>query len=414
MGWRQNLRPASFRGVGFVVENRDISGGRRLAIHEYPRRDEPYPEDMGRKRHTFSVTAFQLGRDYQSSRDSLRDALEKEGPGEYVDPWGQKHRVVVASWSFSERLREGGYVSWRITFEESGEKPEHSSAEDTSAKLKTTALAAKLAVLQRAIARWDKAARDVMTQAGAYLDPLLQRAGIITQGIQTVQGILGMPGAILSHLYQAGLLVTGIAGLADLIATPSALFGLFDSLISRSVAASSDEPIDQAWYALRLALSSGDPAHITGDQSFTTLKERLSNASPVARVLAETQTEFALLEAAQAVADADFDTAEDALAIRDELCAGLTAVMQDAPDELYAALSDVRSAITADVRTRAADLATLKIYTPQATMPALLLAYKVYGTAANEDAILRRNRVTHPGFVPGGSPVTIIWSRDNA
>ena len=45
----ENLRPASFRGVAFEVESHSESGGRRIELHEYPLRDTPYAEDLGKK-----------------------------------------------------------------------------------------------------------------------------------------------------------------------------------------------------------------------------------------------------------------------------------------------------------------------------------------------------------------------------
>ena len=45
----ENLRPASFRGVAFEVGSHSESGGRRVELHEYPLRDAPYAEDLGKK-----------------------------------------------------------------------------------------------------------------------------------------------------------------------------------------------------------------------------------------------------------------------------------------------------------------------------------------------------------------------------
>ena len=39
--WRQNLVPASFRGVEFHVEMGGVASGRRVARHEFPKR--PFP-----------------------------------------------------------------------------------------------------------------------------------------------------------------------------------------------------------------------------------------------------------------------------------------------------------------------------------------------------------------------------------
>lgn len=76
MAWRDELRPASFRGVSFYVEGGTLTFGRRLAIHEYPQREKPYVEDLGKKARVYRLEAFVLGPDYMKDRDALIDALE--------------------------------------------------------------------------------------------------------------------------------------------------------------------------------------------------------------------------------------------------------------------------------------------------------------------------------------------------
>jgi prophage DNA circulation protein len=48
MSWRDKLQAGRFRTAAFQIDAHDQAGGRRLALHEYPLRDDPYAEDMGR------------------------------------------------------------------------------------------------------------------------------------------------------------------------------------------------------------------------------------------------------------------------------------------------------------------------------------------------------------------------------
>jgi len=57
VSWRDNLRPASFRGVAFEVSEHTVDLGRRFAVHEYPLRDAAEIEDMGKLARTYSVEA---------------------------------------------------------------------------------------------------------------------------------------------------------------------------------------------------------------------------------------------------------------------------------------------------------------------------------------------------------------------
>ena len=58
--WRTLLlsAPASFRGIAFHVESGTLSGGRRTVVHEYPKRNDPYAEDMGRHASRWSLTGY--------------------------------------------------------------------------------------------------------------------------------------------------------------------------------------------------------------------------------------------------------------------------------------------------------------------------------------------------------------------
>ena len=94
MAWQDRLRPASFRGVEFHVEIGAVASGRRIAQHEFPKRDEPYAEDMGRRIRRHPVTAYFIGFDYQLGRDDLIVALEEEGPGLLVHPTLGEFHVV--------------------------------------------------------------------------------------------------------------------------------------------------------------------------------------------------------------------------------------------------------------------------------------------------------------------------------
>ena len=58
------LRRASFRGVPFEVTSSNLSIGRRTQTFEYPQRDDPFTEDMGRSKRTIRITAFVVGYDY--------------------------------------------------------------------------------------------------------------------------------------------------------------------------------------------------------------------------------------------------------------------------------------------------------------------------------------------------------------
>lgn len=70
--WRDRLRDASFRGVPFSVEDDEGSFGRRVQVHEYPNRDKPFTEDLGRATRRMTINAYQWQRAAHAHRYSFR------------------------------------------------------------------------------------------------------------------------------------------------------------------------------------------------------------------------------------------------------------------------------------------------------------------------------------------------------
>lgn len=86
-GWKAKLRPASFRGIQFFVETSNYGSGRRGVTHEFPGRDVPYREDLGRKVRTYKTDAYLVGTTYTTTRDQLISALEQYGSGKLIHPY---------------------------------------------------------------------------------------------------------------------------------------------------------------------------------------------------------------------------------------------------------------------------------------------------------------------------------------
>lgn len=114
--WRDSLLPASFRGVGFFIEKAIVPVGRKGQLHEYPQRDEPYFESLGKQAQVHTLTAFIVGRDCFEQRDNLLQALEKDGAGELVHPWLGRMQVQVGQCSVTHTLTEGGMVRLDLVF----------------------------------------------------------------------------------------------------------------------------------------------------------------------------------------------------------------------------------------------------------------------------------------------------------
>ena len=143
MSYRESLRPASFRGVPFEVENSKLTGGRRIVVHEFAQRDRPYVEDLGLAPRKFPLVAFVLEPNYLEKRDRLLAALEQGGPGTLIHPFYGAIEVAVESWSAEEGTKNGGMAELTIQFVLAGELEFPTQNADTNAQAANLGQAAR-------------------------------------------------------------------------------------------------------------------------------------------------------------------------------------------------------------------------------------------------------------------------------
>jgi prophage DNA circulation protein len=145
IAWRQYLKRASFRGQQFYVDTGVRESGRRVVGHEFPKRDVPYAEDMGRRAREFTVRGYLIvyptgGSDnssyfpndplkrasYIKARDALIAALEStDGPANLQLPLLGILNVMCQRYRVTEEEKYGGYCVFDMTFMEFGQAPQN-------------------------------------------------------------------------------------------------------------------------------------------------------------------------------------------------------------------------------------------------------------------------------------------------
>ena len=155
MAWRDRLRPASYRGAAFQVASHTAeAAGRRAAVHEYPGRDLPYAEDLGRRASEYTLQAYVLGPDYDRARDALVAACALPGAGRLVHPWLGERQVVCTGCTVSERTDEGGMARVTLRLVEAGAARYPADTPDTAQALAGAADAAGSALVADTATRW--------------------------------------------------------------------------------------------------------------------------------------------------------------------------------------------------------------------------------------------------------------------
>lgn len=393
------LREASFRGVPFEVDSADEAGGRRLARHEYPLRDTPYAEDLGRKAGEWSLEAFIVqGRkyDYASARDALRSALNSRGSGTLIHPTLGELTVSVDSFRMKESTREGGYCSFSISFVESGQMENPSASSDTAYGVALSGKAARSAAVQH-----------FSTLYLPLPQELPQCLVALTEGVSQAMDYLTLP---------LELAAAGLNYVQSCIALPlqlgEALLGFFAGMIGalpypwEDSNAATNSYIQQST-GLYSPHRGSLPHRNTAALDRLLIGNPVTECAPVA-VLRPYIAQALSLEDALATARQDFSTGDDALKTRDTVLAGLDSVAPFVDDVYFAALGDVRLSVARDLTTRGGELPRVTHTVLPATVPSVVAAYCVYGDAKREQELVSRNRIRHPGRVPGGVSLEVL------
>jgi prophage DNA circulation protein len=393
MAWRDQLQQGKFRDAEFFTEGADADIGRRNVLHEYPLRDLPYVEDLGRKAREFGLECFVIGADYMAARDRLIAAIEAEGPGTLVHPWLGSMRVSVRGCRVRESASEGGLAIFSVTFVEAGESRSPTATQDTRSVVQARA--------DTAIFTAGEAFEEQYAVAG--MPDFLAASSAAVMG-DLLTELSALPGAMLPTAAAEFVALLGSASdaLTSIVRLPSALAVQVTSLIG-GIAGLYTAPL-AALRAQRRLFDFGGALAAVPTTTYIRAQQSVNQAAMV-RLVRRT----AVIESARAVTAMEFASYNDAVIVRDELAEQLDAHMLEADDQTYPVLQSLRAAVIRDISARGANLARVISYAPGATLPALVVAHRLYGDATRESELVARNRtIRHPGFIQGGSLIEVL------
>lgn len=190
--WIKQLNPASFRGIRFGVLGSQARFGRRVAEHEYPGRDKPYVEDMGRSTRRINLTGFLIadsliygGGDVLQQREQMIAAAEKAGPGVLIHPTLGQLTVSIPDGGLAivERWDEGRYFELRFAFIESGDRV------FPAARVATGTLLDSL-VDKLGIAALSDFVRSVEATISTVFKAIKYVEGVVSDALDTVEAVI--------------------------------------------------------------------------------------------------------------------------------------------------------------------------------------------------------------------------------
>jgi prophage DNA circulation protein len=383
--WRERLRPASFRGVPFHVDETAGEYGRRIQHHEYPQRNVPWAEDLGRRQRRWQITAYVLGKAYMGTRDRLLTACETAGPGKLVHPYLGELQVVCDAVRFRETDDEGGICRFDLSFAEPGKKGAPDARRAAGAAIRGAASGLANAAIsafagntfrvegfQDFVAR---AAAEELGELAAILEglrgPTLQVPDAVA--LETRRRILALaaldPEAVAPETIAATVL-DAVAAFAESVDVAVALDGL-ETL-----------------------------TYVTFTGPTTTATAARTQEAENAVSLAALTHQAAAAALPGPVSTIPLTSYEDVVAVRTRVVALCDRLEEDATDPVYEALAEVRAQAIAELSIRGATLRPLRPYVTAFPRPSLTLAQRLYQDPSRADELVARTRAPHPGFLP--------------
>lgn len=399
--------PGSFNGIQFFLDLSQHDTGKRAILHEFPDRNKPVPEDLGRKGKVFKLTMHLIGEDVFSQRDRLLKELNRNGRGELNHPYYGRLLVMVQDVSIREDNKVGRFISVEATFLEAGDLLFPTTGEDA-----IDFLDAVLAGAQNAI-------NEIFS--GAY-SVLGFPQGVFDRAQQTVETALDLIEIATQPLQKVEAAVDEIffdiqdirANISTILQTPGDLADRLGTLVGRfSLGADDDRSLlsaedaeiaDDALDGLTGAdFGSGDILTPTPNA-----EQEKENVEQIEKLIQRR----AIIEKSRIAPNREFLSAQDAEQ-EQKLITGLIdsqieEMNTSEEDELYQNFRDVRAAITETVPSEDAELPNLINVSFKTSLPTLVITHDLYESLELEQDVIDRNSIRNPGFVPGDTELEVI------
>lgn len=381
MSWQDNMQEASFRDVPFYVQDHDSTSGRRVASHEFPSRELPFTEDMGRKQRKYTLNALVVGKDYDLARDELIEALEQPGAGLLVHPYLGWIRVVIESYTVSESTAKGGMATFSIACVEAGEP-----AIPRALVQSNDTLASKAKSLQeKALAKFDKLfklqglASKAVAMVGNELEQMEQNLGLVTGALTD---LVNTPGKL------AQTIVNSVANVVVTAKTTTAAL--------KNINLMPTWPLSSDAQRLQLAQSRYALSMLTA----------CTATASVAQAVGEGVFKFNNQQQASDFQASFTATAESLLT--SQAPSTLNEGVKPLEQELSLAIADLSAALNIHLRQTSLKLPRIHELRLNQTTPSLVVVYNHYQTLEPQADFIARNGIKQPAFVSSDQTLEVL------
>lgn len=405
--WPRTLRRASYRGARFWVETDEIETGRRLVVHEFPHKDVPYVEDMGRTANRIQVTAYVASDNADAEERALRRACEAGGAATLSLPIDRLQAHCESCRRTFAKDRQG-FIAFSLSFvrEGTGAGPFPVAYLAQLVGWGAAAIAEPLAALFQArfatlgLPGFVKnSAADTIRDMAAAIDAGLRMIPLTSDKAPELLRLAGELYADATDLADAGARGDRYGErsfVAEAETRTPALIGRLDEVLD--AAAEAAEPAIAADFFASLV----DYGLDASPRSRSTPAARAEARNT--EMLGQALRILALGRYAGAIVARTYDDRRAAIQARADAAelfdAELMRLTGADSHPVYVALDELRGRVAEHLSQLITDLAPVLIVGAAQSMPSLWWANRLYGDAARAAELVRRNRVKHASFMP--------------
>lgn len=403
MSWRDKLRKASFRGIPFEWVSDDTEISLRVIEHKFAETDGADPERLALEGERYRLNAYIIGEDYQERRDALIEAIKKPGAGILIHPEYGRKKVYVPSEGIRVRhqIKEKRMAVITVTFVEWKEDKSRPKVEvDTIAVFNQSADQADKANI--AAFENDFNASDLPDFATTQISDVIGKGiNTIDQNMTPLLGFSVQDAAVFARdIYK---LSTNVSSMLN---DPTQIASTIGTLMTNST--KNADPVEVVYSVQPVA-------------AFENLLPNLPRTTATRKQQTKCQNAFAgflkraaLITESRATCQIDFASYDDALSARNDLAERLEAeLFQVEDDNLFRSIEQLRADLVRNISQKSVKLPRLVSVPLQATQPAILVAQRLFGddpsqVLAKTEEIIKRNKLRHGGFCPGGETLEVL------
>lgn len=400
MSWRDQLRESSFRGVPFYFQESSKPVGRRVQVHQYPRRDKAFVEDLGGVAKEWSIEAFVFGDDYMSVRDDLIEALNSEGSGEFIHPREGSLWVKAGLGSVSESTSEGGYAKFTILFLEDSQAALLGSIKNTSAAVESASTNTILGVSNELTKQLD-------AEGGQKADTAINTLNSSLSVLSRVNGSLS---EVISDVSDVGSEILDFSeSLASLIRKPAELINAFSTVLFSIYGAFNDvagaftvyRDLDQN-FKFGNSVPDTTPTNKAINKNQALLSDSLRAVNTASAAMYIAKLSYAIEATPE---ESPFDNFDEVLTVRDALLLALDEISETSSYVLYDVIRTLRVQFNEHLNAHGVRLPRIHYHSVIERRPLLALAYDIVGDASLSEELRIRNKLKHPLFIEPGKSI---------